>query len=271
MSLTISRAGALAVPALLFSLSAAAVTTPQYGVPYLGGGPSLLSPDSVRKSEAVSGGYEIYGGLPFDWLTTGRESFELRLLDHEMVRFDGEPNYTTAFYGDYVYDLGSRATGDGFLSGTKFFIKAGGGLVRESNFGQNGTYLALDLGSGLLFPLGFKGWAVRVDGTIQVENNKDACSSANVAAGYCESEASLLKDFFLAAELQIPLTIFFDRPKPLPPKEECPIAVVGEQTRPDCVTDSDRDGVADGTDQCPGSTPGETVDAMGCTVVKQAP
>lgn len=258
-----------AVMAVLWCGSAAAVTTPQYGVPYFGIGPSAITPDSVRKSSAVSGGYQIYLGMPVDWLKTGREAIELKLLDHEMVRFDDEPNYTTALALDYIYDLGNRSTGEGFLTGTKFFVGAGGSLVRESNFGQNGTYFAANLSSGLLFPLGFKGWAIRADARVQFENNADACSDANTALGYCEKTTSLLMDTFLSAQLQIPLTIFFDKPKPLPPPTECPITVVGDQTRPDCATDSDRDGVQDGQDECPGSTAGDAVDARGCTVIKQ--
>lgn len=263
------KSGALAATVLAWSGAAQAVTTPQYPVPYLGGGPSALSPDSARNADAVGGGYQLYGGLPVDWLSEGREAVELRLFDHQMERKnDGEPNYTTAFTLDYVYDFGSRVKSEGFLRGSKLFVMAGGGLARESNFGEEGTYLTANAGGGLMIPLGFKGWAVRIDGTLQMVSNKDACNAANVAAGFCDSEASRFTDFFVAAQLQIPLTIFFERPKELPPPKECPVAVVGEQQRSDCAADSDRDGVPDGQDQCPGSTMGDAVDAAGCTVVK---
>lgn len=265
----IANSGALAA-AVLWSTSASAITTPQYPVPYIGIGPSALSPDSARSADAVGGGYQLYGGLPVDWLAEGREALELRIFDHEMERkFDSEPNYTTAFTLDYVYDFGSRARTEGFLRGSKFFVMGGGGLARESNFGDEGTYMVVNAGAGLLIPLGFKGWGVRVDGTMQIVSNKDACDSEAVAANFCESEASKFTDVFVSAQLQIPLTIFFERPKELPPATECPVAVVGEQQRADCAADSDRDGVADGQDQCPGSTMGDTVDEKGCTVVRQ--
>lgn len=265
----IVKSGAVAA-ATLVSTAASAVTPPQYPVPYLGGGPSALSPDSARYADSVGGGYQIYAGLPVDWLNEGREAVELRIYDHEMERkADGEPNYTTAFMLDYLYDFGNRVKTEGFLRGSKFFVMGGGGFARESNFGDEGTYLTFNAGAGLLIPLGFKGWAVRVDGTMQMVGNKDACDSANVAAGFCERSASKFTDYFFGAQLQIPLTIFFERPKELPPPKECPVAVVGEQQRADCAADSDRDGVEDGLDQCPGSTMGDTVDAKGCTVVRQ--
>jgi hypothetical protein len=56
------------------------------------------------------------------------------------------------------------------------------------------------------------------------------------------------------------------KPKKVAPAEDCPIAVVDPDApaRKDCVADSDRDGVPDESDQCPGSQAGSPVDVSGC-------
>ena len=256
--------GTLAAAILAWSVQAGAVQTPQYDVPYLGAAASVLNPDKVRAADAVSGGYAIVGGWP---LASGRTALEVRLIDQEMRRQkDKDANFQTSLFVDYVYDFGTTVRGEGgFFSGTKFFALAGLGVVQEDAFGEEGTYGGAALGAGALIPLGFRGWAIRIDGRAQGEMNKDLCDSDAVANGFCESEASFLVDYMFAAGLQIPLTIFFKPPPPVEPAEDCPIAVVNPETgRKDCTADSDRDGVPDEADQCSGTESGARVDAAGC-------
>lgn len=253
-----------AVLALGWSLPLGAVQVPLYDVPYAGGGISTLKPDSARNADAVGGGYSLYGGWA---LSSGHEAVELRLIDQGMRRkADGESNYQSSLFVDYVYDFGTTSREGGFLSGTKFFGLAGIGAVREDSYGNPGTYAGVALGGGALLPLGFYGLALRLDGRAQAEQNEDLCTAQNVAAGFCTSEKSLLIDYMFQASVQVPLTFFFKTPAAVAPAEDCPIAVVDPATgRKDCGSDADHDGVADAADQCPRTESGTAVDAQGCS------
>jgi OOP family OmpA-OmpF porin len=260
----ITRIRAFAAVSTLWALPLHAVQTPQYDVPYVGAAFSFLNPDGVRNADAIGGGYALFGGWP---LESGNATVEVRFIDQGMRRkLDKDENYQSSLFADYVYDFGSASRGGGFLMGTKVFVLAGLGLVREDSYGDPGYYFAVAAGGGALIPLGFRGWAIRVDGRAQAENNKDLCNSANAAAGFCTGEASVLVDYMLQAGVQIPLTMFLDKSKVVAPAEECPVTVVDPAAPrpPGCAADSDRDGVLDDADQCPGSSPGATVDAKGC-------
>lgn len=255
---------ALAVALLACSGTALAVQTPQYDVPYVGASLSFLKPDSVRDASAIGGGYAVHAGWP---LEGGNAAVEVRFIDQGMRRnFDDEENYQSSLFVDYVRDFGTTVRGEGgFFSGTKFFLNGGGGVVREDSFGDPGIYWAIDAGAGLLIPLGFRGWAIRMDGRVQGEWNKDLCSDSNPNGNFCTGEKEILVDYMFQAGLQFPLTIFFQRPKPVAAAEDCPIAVVDPDSgRRDCVADSDRDGVADADDACPGTQPGTAVGKSGC-------
>lgn len=259
-----TRNRAMAALALLCSLPAAAVETPHYEVPYLGGGLSILNPDAARASDAVSGGLVFFGGWPLD----ANSAIELRLIDQELRRnYDKEPNYVTSLFADYVYDFGTSARGAaGFLRGSKLFVLAGLGVVQEDAFDREGNYLGVSAGGGALVPLGFYGLGLRLDGRIQGEMNDESCNAEAVQLQYCEEESDFFVDYFFSASVQIPLTIFFEKPKPVADAEDCPVAVVDVDApaRKDCVADSDRDMVPDEADQCPGTPTGTAVNASGC-------
>lgn len=256
----------------LAPLVASAVETPFYEVPYFGGNAGGLTPDSARNASVVGGGYHVFGGWPLK--DYGNSAIEVRLLDYQMRRkFDGKGNYQTSLYGDWVYDFGSSIQGAaGFFRGTKFFVNAGLGIIREDSYGNPGTYFGVDAGGGLLVPLGFKGWALRLDGRAQLEQNSDLCNADHVAKGFCTKEKSQLLDYAFGVGLQIPLTIFFDKPKDVVREDECPIAVVDPSTgRRDCGAkgaDGDGDGIADTADQCVSTAAGFKVDAQGCAIAQ---
>lgn len=250
---------------LAFSSAAHAVNTPFYDVPYLGLSASGLNPDSNRRVSVAGGGYQWILAYP---LASGNQALELRLSDYEMRRdIDGEPNYQTNLTLDFVYDFGAGESDGGFLSGSKPFVFVGGGLYQEDSFGKSGNYFGIEAGGGLLLPLGFKGWAIRLDARVQAQANSDYCNEDGVSIGQCQSTASQLVDYALGAGLQIPLSIFFKPPVAFRPAADCQLAVVDPATgRKSCQLDADRDGVADDADQCPGTESGREVDESGCAL-----
>jgi OmpA-OmpF porin, OOP family len=255
-----------AVPLLCVAVDAGAVEAPLYEVPYIGGSLSGFNADKARHSDPGSG-YEVFGGWP---VFSDHEAIELRVLDHQMRRKFGasENNYTTGLFADYIYDFGSIVPGSGFFGGTKLFAGGGLGIAQEDNYGEKVTAPGVDINAGVLVPLGFKGWAIRFDGRVQYEYNRHTCNAANTTKGFCTKETSGLVDTFFAAGLQIPLTIFFDKPVVPETQEDCPVAVVDPVTgRRDCGGkggDGDGDGALDTSDKCPSTATGFSVNREGC-------
>ena len=247
--------------ACLWVSSAAAVNTEKYQIPYLGLGGEYLFTDSARQSGHADG-FQISAGVP---LSEPAGALELRFFDSTIHdRFpDGDKDYQSGLFLDYVHDfgpVGGAASDDRFFGGLKPFVQGGIGFVQEDVRGDRHEHLGADLGGGALMPIGFKGWALRLDGRVQGQANSKSVPDKNY-----------LVDYQVTLGLQIPLTMFFDRPVPMKPAEECPLAVVDPVTgRRDCATDSDRDGVADAVDQCPGTELGTQVDNQGCPKAKAA-
>lgn len=235
---------------VLCAAPALAVNTDNYQIPYFGVGFSGFIPDSARKS-GFGYGYEIHLGVPFGKL--GNKAFDLVLTDAEVTRdADSKKNYASSLFLDYEHDYGTVQYGG--LPGFKPFYLIGAGITREDAFGKKTYHFGADGGAGLFFPLSFHGWGIRTEGRVQYQAN-----DATVPG-----ESSII-DYKLNASLQIPLTIFFDRPVPVAPVLDCEVAVVDPITgRRDCAIDSDRDGVLDPKDQCPGTPPASPVDAVGC-------
>ncbi len=248
-----------ALSASLWALPAAAVNTRDYPIPYFGAAASYLITDSVRKSDDGSG-YQFTFGVP---LKKGNSAIEVRLFDYSYKRFDNEKNFQTGLFLDYVADVGFSGTedGSGFFSAIKPFVHLGVGFIQEDTFADKHLHFGGNLGGGLLIPIGFKGWALRLDGRVQGQLNKESCKGPP----FCEKQADYLMDYQVNLGVQIPLTLFFDRPVSVEPVKDCPVAVVNAETgRSDCAEDSDRDGVSDPLDQCPGTTSGVAVNSQGC-------
>jgi OmpA-OmpF porin, OOP family len=262
-----------ALPLLLWAAQAAAVETPLYEVPYIGGAVSGFNPDKARNADVAGTGYQVFGGWP---IFNDHTSIEARLLDHQMRRKFGpsENNYSTSLYVDYVHDFGSIVKGTGFFGGAKLFVGAGLGVTQEDSYGEKATAPGVDATAGILVPLGFKGWAIRLDGRATYQLNSDTCSAENSTASqqFCTKEQGYLVDTFLSAGLQIPLTIFFDKPTVPESDENCPVAVVDPVTgRRDCGakgSDGDGDGVPDTKDRCPSTAMAFSVDDQGCVTTQ---
>jgi OmpA-OmpF porin, OOP family len=242
--------------AATWATGAAAVHVEQYPVPYFGLAGQYVVPDSAR--EAGHGeGVQLTLGVPME---SPNSAVEVRYFDTALKdRFpDGKKDFQTSLFVDYVLDfgtLGSAPAEEAFLSGIKPFVTGGLGLVRDDVLDNKHSHLGLALGGGVIVPVGWNGWSVRFDARAQGQANSKSVP-----------DKSMLVDYQATLGLQIPMTLFFDRPGvPKAVEEECPIAVVDPETgRRDCATDSDGDGIGDRADQCPSTALGTLVDAKGC-------
>lgn len=248
-----------------FATQAAAVNVENYKVPYFGLAYDHLITDGAR--EAGDGaGFQLTFGVPMD---SERAAIELRFFDAGIDdRFpDGDKDYQTGMMVDYVYDFGAVLGGGDSFRGLKPFITAGGGFIQEDVLADKHLHLTANLGAGVLVPIGWKGWAVRLDARVQPQSNGESVSQDN---GFPDDK-SVLVDYVVNLGLQIPMTLFFDQPVAVKEEADCPVAVVNAATgRRDCAVDSDRDGVDDTKDECPGTPSGTAVDARGCAKAKAA-
>lgn len=255
MSIKISYAAAVVAGACtLCALPAAAVNTEKHQIPYFGLSAQYLITDSRRDSDDGVGA-QLTFGVP---LASGKDAIEVRYHDTGYQRpLDFKDNYQTGLLVNYVRDWG------GFTSlGLKPFATAGLGFVEEDVFANKHLHLSLDLGGGVLVPIPFKGWAVRLDAHAQIQANDETCQGAP-----CTKAASSLMDYMVNLGIQIPMAWFYDKPMPAAaPVEDCPLAVVDPASgRRDCSPDSDGDGVGDKVDECPNTPRGEAVNRQGCS------
>ena len=250
--------------ASVWALPAAAVNTPGYQIPYFGASASYLITDGVRRSDNGKG-FQFTIGVP---LKAPDTAIEIRLLDYGYKRIDDNKNYQSGLFLDYIKDFGpdNEAGEPDLFSSVKPFALLGVGFIQEDAFGDKHIHFGADLGGGFLIPIGFKGWALRLDGRVQGQLNKESCKGGpNDPVAPCQKQADFLVDYQVNLGVQIPLTLFFDRPVRVEPVKDCPVAVVDAETgRSDCAEDSDRDGVSDPRDQCPGTSSGTQVNRQGC-------
>ena len=248
-----TRLGLTLLAGLMASTQAAAVYTEGYDIPYFSGLYAYESSDSAREAEDGNG-YQLSIGIPL----SPKTSFELTFYDVGRERaLDGNKDYQTALFLDWTRDLGTFGwESSASLPRFKPFGIIGFGAVEEDVLGDKHMHFGANVGLGLLFPLtNTKGWAIRTEARAQIHQN----SEESVA------EEDLLMDYRVMVGLQIPLTPFFN--KGAGKGADCELAVVDvESGRKDCAADSDRDGVADGADQCPGTPAGTLVDRKGCPV-----
>lgn len=228
---------------------AAAVNVEDYEVPYFGIGADAVATDSARGADDGFG-FHLSLGVP---MRAPRNALELRYFDAGYGRSDGKDNYQSGLFVDYVRDFGPLGWGTPWHGGLKPFAAAGIGFIQEDVAGDKHLELGLSLGGGALLPLGWNGWALRLDARVQPQANSQSVPGEDY-----------LVDYVVGLALQLPMTWFYDRPVAVR-EAECPLAVVDPDTgRRDCVTDSDGDGVDDPRDECPGTPDGARVEARGC-------
>ena len=213
------------------------------------------------KRDADNGlGYQINFGIP---LPFANSALEVSFYDVGRDRgLDGSKDYQTSLLMNYVYGLGTYGWSANGVA-LKPFVLAGLGSVQEDVLGEKHTHFGVDVGAGTLIGLPWHGLAVRTEARVLSQINDNSVPSED-----------FLIDYRLLLGLQVPLFMAAAtaEPEAAKPVEACELAVVDPATgRRDCSADSDHDGVGDGVDQCPATPAGDTVDAVGCTVVPPPP
>ena len=211
--------------------------------------------DSKRDADNGLGG-QLTFGVP---LQLEHGAIEISYYDVGRERaLDGRDDYQTALLINYVHDFGAFGL-------FKPFVTGGIGGVQEDVLGEKHTHLGLNAGFGTLVSLPWYGLAIRAEANALAHDNNKRSEPAN---------KDLLVDYRVMLGLQVPLmwagaAIASDTPAAV---ETCELSIVDPATgRRDCAADSDRDGVSDGVDQCPGTEPGAAVNEVGCPVVVAAP
>jgi len=249
-----------ALATMLWAGAAAAVTSDDYEIPYFGGGYLYEIPDSARHSDDGQGG-QIQFGVPLS--TYGYPGWSAEATLHRLVRdrdIDGKNDYQTGLLFDLVYDFGNRGFSVTDSYRIKPFVLGGLGVVQNDVLGDSHEHVGIDLGGGMLLPLGrfsWKGLAVRVEAR---------------ALGQFDSKSTdndFLVDYRFTVGLQLPLYFLYPQHSGAvpPPDTSCDISVVDPVTGSSkCNIDTDRDGVPDSSDLCPETPAGTPVDGTGCPV-----
>lgn len=221
--------------------------------PYLLGGAIYELPDSARDSDNGLG-FQVGVGLPLSVSRPG-ESIEFQFRSVERDRdIDNRSDYQHSVFANWRKSMGDDESSVSLLP----YLLLGAGAVQEDVAGDKHLHFGLDGGLGALFPIGDSGWGLRAEALALAQLNDESVPDEDA-----------LFDFHLRVALQIPLD-FLGAPSPAPevePAPECPVRVVDPVTgSSSCSVDSDKDGVDDGTDICPGTPTGTAVGASGCTV-----
>lgn len=248
--------GAVAAFAL-WAGQASAVNSPDFDIPYVAAQYLHEIGDSARDSDDGQG-YQLTLGVPLSW---EKSALEITFSDLGRDRnLDGNKDYQTALLVDFVRDFGLFGWETQYLPKFKPFALAGLGAIQEDVRGDKHLHVGGNVGAGLLFPTNFYGIAFRTEARVLAQDNSKSVPGED-----------FLIDYRLTAGLQLPLTPFFDTGAKVAPAADCSLAVVDPATgRSDCSADSDRDGVADVADECPGTPSGTIVNTKGCPVSEGA-
>jgi outer membrane protein OmpA-like peptidoglycan-associated protein len=217
--------------------------------PYLFGGGIYEIPDSARDSDNGIG-FNLGVGLPLSVSRPG-ESIEFVFRSVERDRdIDDRPDYQHSMFVDWRKSLSEDAA-------LQPYLLVGAGAIQEDVAGDKHLHFGLDGGMGALWVLGTSGWGLRAEALAQAQLNDESVPDEDA-----------LLDFHLRLGVHVPLG-FLSGPAapPVEPAPECPVRVVDPVTgASNCSVDSDKDGVDDGTDLCPGTPTGTAVDTNGCAV-----
>ena len=220
-----------------------------YDGPYIFGGGIYEISDSARDSDHGQG---LTLGVGFPLGDRAGETVELSFKTLGRDRdIDNDTDYQHAVFAHWVKSL----LGEAFESGPYLLI--GAGAVQEDVRGDDHVHFALDGGLGARFILNQAGWGVRLEGIAQAQSNDESVP-----------EEDYLIDYQLRLLLQVPIGGMFGPARiEVPPAPECPVRVVDPVTGDSsCSVDSDRDGVDDAVDLCPGTPAGTAVDSSGCAI-----
>ena len=241
--------------ALLSTPAAAETYFDRADAPYAGILGNYVLTDSKRPADDGNG-YQLFFGVPLPYEHYG---VEISFFDNSIERtLDGQDDYQTGLVVDVIRDFGVYDWGEGSnFPRFKPFALLGLAAVQEDILSDKELHLGLDLGVGSLIELPWWGLALRLEARYLAQNNDDSAPGED-----------FLGDVRIGLGVQIPLDCLFDRPVRMDKDDpDCELAVVDPDTgRKDCVADSDRDGVPDTLDRCPGTPLATQVDPYGCAL-----
>lgn len=190
------KIGAVTLAMLCACSTAQAVNTDSYGdVPYVSVFGVKQEPDPERDTHAA-GGFQITGALP---LQNPHWSIEGSLFDIRRIRsFDDQDDFQRGFLINGVRDFGLHDWNVFYLPKFKPYLIGGGGLVDDDVQSKSHFNFGIDLGGGLLFPIGYRGIAVRFEGV--------ALGSENSSKDPGETRNYYL-DYNISLGFEIPLTV----------------------------------------------------------------
>lgn len=229
---------------------AQAVSTEGHDYSYIAGGALMEFGDSARDSDDGLG-FHVTIGYPLG--EKSGAAAELTFFDLGRDRnIDGKEDYQRGLTLNYVRDYGLRRFGGDGTPETAYatfkpYWLAGVGAIQEDVRGDDHIHVGVNAGGGLLFPIPYKGWAVRAEALAQLQLNDESATDEDT-----------LLDFQLRVGLQVPFNFFVYRDASVQPVAEDPARVVP------LPGDADGDGVADADDTCPGTAAGTVVDTQGC-------
>lgn len=205
---------------------------------YIGVLGSYVDPDNARGVDDDAYGASLLFGFPGKWLTP-EINFSWTQFDRNVGPTDD--NYSLGL--DLRMNFAPKAPVNPFL------LIGGGGVFEDSipDDPEERIVGFANAGGGLMIPLGNSRASLRLEGrrvvtfTDEVVPGRDRLYDTRASAGLQWAFGD------------------HEEPAPAPVVEPAP-----HHPQPPEVVDSDRDGVPDTTDRCPGTIPGVKVDEVGC-------
>lgn len=251
----------LALGSALLSLSAGAQAD------YLVGLGSYAVPDSARDADFGAGGHLRYG-----YPLSERLALEVGAFAVDIKR-ESDQDLDDFYYGlgaDALFVLRAQALQKNLLTA---FVLGGGGLFHDDVKTERDTGAYLNVGAGLLAPLGHERLRLRLEGRYlmvladgapaasdpSIDGNRFDELQVNLGLQLALGDITVVEQTVAAAIIDLDQDGVEDRQDRCPgTPANVPVDIQG------CARDSDADGVADHSDQCPNTEAGVPVDVRGC-------
>lgn len=234
---------------------------------YLIGLATYAKPDHRRDADYGAGGHLRYGyPLSQRWaLESGVFAIDIkRASDQDLDDF---------YYGlgaDALYVLRENGLQKNQLTP---FVLGGGGLFHDDVKTERDTGAYLNVGLGLLSPLGHERLRLRLEGryVLVLGDHAPAATDASInGSRFDELQLNLglqfaLGDVTVIEQIIAETLVDLDQDGVEDRQDQCPGTPAGVPVDiHGCARDSDGDGVADYQDECPNTPAGTIVDARGC-------
>lgn len=231
----------IAVALLVFASGAFAPAQAATAGPYFGVMLSGVEPDSARRLDTGLGYMALVGaGL------SERVAGELTLFAHTNDFEVGDDDIDSYGIGADLIVLGGGRR-------LQPFFLVGGGAQRSKIFDDEDDTPFVDAGVGLMTArLGTNARTVRFE-----------------LRGYYHFSVDSIPDDDAAIDARLNAGLLFGGRAAAPPPPPAPIRAPAPVTPAKPPADSDRDGVADKNDRCPGTSVGVQVDEDGCAIIEK--